>query len=440
MESFEILCGIAAVIFALYYFLTSNYDFWKSRGVRGPRPIPVFGNLKNVTFSKISVGYYLAELYNEYKDEAVLGIFAGKMPILIVKDLDLIKDVLIKDFSTFANRGIPVFNKADPLSQHLFSLEPKRWRPLRIRLSPVFTSGKLKEMFSLISECADHLVDYMEKVVSENKPVECHELTAKYTTDVIGSCVFGIEMNALSDEDSEFRKMGRKIFEPTWTNILQIRLRLMFPRLYELSAYVLPQSEVTKFFTRVVVETMDYRETNNITRNDFVDMLRELKKHPDKLDDIDLTDSLIAAQAFVFFIAGFKTSSTTISHALYELALNQKIQDNLREEIEEVYMKYNGDKHYENIRQRHYLGENLRQVILSMVSTLVYRKVKKYGFLFMGFIEIRIFIQSQMSSIQKDLMRKLCKAGTRWLIYLSVTGQGIALALVSLFIKVKLGL
>ncbi|XP_024888085.1 cytochrome P450 6k1-like [Temnothorax curvispinosus] len=127
----------------------------------------------------------------------------------------------------------------------------------------------------------------MEKVRSENKPVECHELTAKYTTDVIGNCVYGIEMNALSNENSEFRKMGRKIFEPTWTNILQIRLRLMFPRLYELSAYVLPQTEVTKSFTRVVVETMDYRETNNITRNDFVDMLRELKKHPDKLDDIE---------------------------------------------------------------------------------------------------------------------------------------------------------
>ncbi|XP_071646284.1 cytochrome P450 6A1-like isoform X1 [Temnothorax longispinosus] len=385
MESFEILCGIAVVIIlALYYFLTSNYDFWKSRGVRGPRPIPVFGNLKNVTFSKISVGYYLAELYNEYKDEAVLGIFAGKMPILIVKDLDLIKDVLIKDFSTFANRGIPVSNKADPLSQHLFSLEPKRWRPLRTRLSPVFTSGKLKEMFSLISECADHLIQYMEKVVSENKPVECHELTAKYTTDVIGSCVFGIEMNALSNDNSEFRKMGRKIFEPTWTNILQIRLRLMFPRLYELSAYVLPQTEITKFFTRVVVETMDYRETNNITRNDFVDMLRELKKHPDKLDDIDLTDSLIAAQAFVFFIAGFKTSSTTISHALYELALNQKIQDNLREEIEEVYIKYNGDLTYENIKKMNYLDKVFKETLRKYPPATLLRRESTSSYTFDG--------------------------------------------------------
>jgi len=154
-----------------------------------------------------------------------------------------------------------------------------------MRLSPVFTSGKLKEMFSLISECADHLILYMEKIASRNESVECRELMAKYATDVIGTCAFGIEMNALSNEDSEFRKMGRKIFIPTWTNMLRLRMRESFPRLYEMLGYILPQTEITKFFTRIIMETMNYREMNNITRNDFIDMLRELKKHPDKLGD-----------------------------------------------------------------------------------------------------------------------------------------------------------
>ncbi|XP_071567381.1 cytochrome P450 6A1-like [Temnothorax nylanderi] len=363
MEPFEILCGLAAIILTLYYFFTSTFDFWKSRDVRGPRPIPGLGNFKDVMLNKTSVGDYLAEMYNTYKDEPMIGIFARKTPVLIVQDLDLIKDVLIKDFSVFANRGIPTSEKADPLSQHLFALEPKRWRPLRMNLSPVFTSGKLKEMFSLISECADNLVQYMEKITSENKPVECRELTAKYTTDVIGSCAFGIEMNALSDEDSEFRKMGRKVFNPTWINILRMRIRQMFPWLYELSAYVLPQTETTKFFIRVIVETMNYRETNNITRNDFIDMLRELKKHPDKLGDIGMTDSLLASQAFVFFLAGFETSSTTISNALYELALNQKIQDNLREEIDEVHAKHGRDLTYDNIKKMDYLDKVFKETL-----------------------------------------------------------------------------
>lgn len=174
--------------------------------------------------------------------------------------------------------------QADPLSQHLVALEPKRWRPLRTKLSPVFTSGKLKEMFPLILKSSEHLEEYVGKLASENEPVECRELTAKYTTDVIGSCAFGIDTNSLSDVDSEFRRMGREVFTPEWYNLMRVRIRQAVPWLYDTIGHILPQTKVTKFFTRILMENIDYREKNNIVRHDFVDTLRELKRHPDKID------------------------------------------------------------------------------------------------------------------------------------------------------------
>lgn len=41
----------------------------------------------------------------------------------------------------------------------------------------------------------------------------------------------------------------------------------------------------------------------------------------------------IAAQAFIFFLTGFETSSTTNVFALYELVLSKEIQSKVREEI-----------------------------------------------------------------------------------------------------------
>ncbi|KAL0110962.1 hypothetical protein PUN28_012778 [Cardiocondyla obscurior] len=384
MELFEILCGISTVIIVLYYFLTSTYDFWTSHGVRGPKPIIGFGNFKDVILNKTFLGDFIKNIYDAYKNEPMIGIFTAKTPVLILRDPNLIKDVLIKDFSHFANRGRTIFEKIEPLSQHLAALELKRWRPLRIKLSPVFTSGKLKEMFSLISECADNLIQYMEKIASKNEPVECRDLTAKYTTDVIGSCAFGIETNALSNENSEFRRMGRKIFAPTWKSMLRNKLRDFFPWFYQMLGYVLPQTEVDKFFIRVVVETMDYREKNNIIRNDFIDTLRELKKHPEKMANIEITESLLASQAFVFFLAGFETSSTTISNALYELALNPNIQDKLRNEINEYHVKYNGDLTYDIIKKMDYLDKVFKETLRKYPPATVLSRESMSSYTFDG--------------------------------------------------------
>jgi len=70
-----------------------------------------------------------------------------------------------------------------------------------------------------------------------------------------------------------------------------------------------------------------------------------------------MTDGLITSQAFVFFVAGFETSSMTMSHALYELALNQQIQDMLREEIDQEYIKHGNNLTYERIKKMNYLDK-----------------------------------------------------------------------------------
>jgi cytochrome P450 len=49
-----------------------------------------------------------------------------------------------------------------------------------------------------------------------------------------------------------------------------------------------------------------------------------------------LTQIEAAAQAFIFFIAGYDTSSSAVSLTFYEIALNSEIQDKLHEEIDEV--------------------------------------------------------------------------------------------------------
>ena len=359
----EIFCGIAAVLIALYYYFTAHFDFWTSRGVPGPKPIPVFGNVLATMIGKLSIPHLQQRLYTEYKDEPLVGIFIRRTPVLIVQDPEMIKDVLIKDFSKFVDRGFMKHEIAEPQSQHLFALESKRWRPLRTQLSPVFTSGKLRGTFSLILDCAEDLIKYLDTLVARGEPIECRELAAQYTTDVIGSCAFGVEMNSLSDKESEFRRIGRQIFASNLLKILRFRMKECCGWLYDSLGYILPCDKMYTFFTKLIFETMEYRKKHNIVRPDFINTLLELQKHPEKLGDVELTDSLLVAQAFVFFAAGFETSSTTISNVLYELALNQDVQDKLREEIKEYSTKNNGDWRYETIKDMIFLEKVFKETL-----------------------------------------------------------------------------
>jgi cytochrome P450 family 6 len=73
----------------------------------------------------------------------------------------------------------------------------------------------------------------------------------------------------------------------------------------------------------------------------------------------EFTDTMLAAQAFIFFLAGFETSSTTLSFCLHELALNPQIQERLREEIDSTLKKCEGKVTYDALQNMPYLDQVL---------------------------------------------------------------------------------
>lgn len=307
----------------IYYANQYFFNYWKRLGVPQHEPKFLFGDIAIAFKGTQSIGETFSDFYKKFKHNKIHGLYFSYRPSLIVNDPEVVQEVMIKDFTSFHDRGLFVDSKVDPLGAHLFLLGGQKWRDLRVKLSPTFTSGKLKVMYPIIRDCAKTLQEYMVKNSGKGKHFEldARDLFARFTTNVISSVAFGIETDSINDRDNIFRKMGSKIFEIKFkAKILNI-FTFFTPRIIEKLKMKQIDQEVDDFIFSVVKQTIDLREKGGpaAERKDFMQLMIQLKNQGyvsvDKSDEHEVetqkssgTKKLnieeIAAQAFVFFAAG----------------------------------------------------------------------------------------------------------------------------------------
>lgn len=100
---------------------------------------------------------------------------------------------------------------------------------MRTKMTPTFTSGKMKMMFHTIEAVGKELENCIDKLCENGKAIDMKDLFARFTTDIIGSCVFGIEINSIKNPNAEFRKFGNKLIRSFVSNSLTIVLGLIMP-------------------------------------------------------------------------------------------------------------------------------------------------------------------------------------------------------------------
>ncbi|XP_077284743.1 cytochrome P450 6B1-like [Arctopsyche grandis] len=346
---------LASLVLVLFFrYITKNYNYWKDRNVAYIKPLPFVGNYLDAILMKKTVGQINQHLYDAFPNEKYVGAFRMRSINLLIKDPELIKEVMIKSFNNFHNRFSGNNENVDPLLSNLFSTSDDNWRNARQKLTPIFTTAKLKNMLYLILEKGKEFEKLLDVVIEDGKDFEVKELMARFTTDVIGTCGFGVSMNSMLDTEAPFRKMGRDFFKRSIFTIVKGLLKTFSPGLFYFLGFKLFPKRIETFFMTTVKEMTQERETTKTKRNDFIDLLLELKHQNDKID-FEIDDKFMAAQVFVFFIAGFETSSTLMSFALYELARHKDIQSKLIMEIDTILDKSGGKMTYENIMEMDYL-------------------------------------------------------------------------------------
>ncbi|EDV48829.1 probable cytochrome P450 6d5 isoform X1 [Drosophila erecta] len=353
----------------LYVYLKWTFSYWDRKGFPSTGVSIPFGALESVTKGKRSFGMAIYDMYKSTK-EPVIGLYLTLRPALLVRDAQLAHDVLVKDFASFHDRGVYVDEKNDPMSASLFQMEGTSWRALRNKLTPTFTTGKLKAMFETSDSVGDKLVDSIKKQLPETgaKELELKKLMATYAIDIIATTIFGLDIDSFADPNNEFQVISRKVNRNNFEDIVRGASSFLYPGLEKFFVRIGWKQEATERMRELSNRTVDLREQNNIVRKDLLQLLLQLRNQGQVNTDDNvwsaesskngvksMSKDLIAGQLFLFYVAGYETTASTASFTLYELTQNPEVMEKAKEDVRSAIEKHGGMLTYEAISDMKYL-------------------------------------------------------------------------------------
>ncbi|XP_028714778.1 cytochrome P450 3A13-like isoform X2 [Peromyscus leucopus] len=330
MEAWTLL---AAFLMLLYLYGTSSHGLFKKLGIPGPKPLPFVGTMLNY---RRGIWKYDIECHKKYGN--MWGLYDGTLPVLVITEPDMIKNVLVKAFySVFTNRH--PFGPPGIMKKGITRSENEEWKRIRSLLTPTFSSGKLKEMFHIIQEYGDLLVKNMSQELEKGKNVTTKDIFGAYSMDVTTSTLFGVKVDSLNNPQDPFVKNTRKLFIFDFFNPLAFSTAL-FPflsRVYDkLNICVFP-SDATSFFKNFMEKTKkDRLEDTQEHRVDFLQLMMNSQNSKDTESYKPLSDLEILAQTITFIFAGYEPTSTALSFIAYLLAIHPSVQKKLQQEIDAV--------------------------------------------------------------------------------------------------------
>lgn len=386
---------------SLCIVLISLWITWRKRklsvfqrlNIAGPPPNLIFGNYWDL----LHEGQHncIHRWIKEYGK--VFGYYYGLRPVLIVADLDLLRQIQQKEFHKFSSRPAlyEVGTSTRKFNRHaIITVNGKRWKDLRSVMTPTFTISKLKMMSYIVEGAVDELVEAVENKSADGKPFDIYPLYQNLTMDVIARTSLGLHSEAQSGNDDTFIKLARIIMNTRMSFIAALTFSFteimpIFSFIRQVTLSMKNQGKYPREEMQEKVQTVIKARRNDPTsrRPDVLQMMMDAQKVDENVknknltagEDEDLikneitqeiptktgkglTDEEIEQNAMIFLLAGYETTSTGLAFVTSCLAYHQDAQDKVRDEINRNIPQ---DKNisYEEVNKLQYLDRVMNEAL-----------------------------------------------------------------------------
>uniref|UniRef100_F6SZ84 Thromboxane-A synthase n=1 Tax=Equus caballus TaxID=9796 RepID=F6SZ84_HORSE len=321
--------ALSVVLLALLkWYSMSAFSRLEKLGIRHPKPSPFIGNLM---FFRQGFWESQMELRKLYGPRC--GYYFGRRMVIVISEPDMIKQVLVENFSNFTNRM----------------------------------------MMPLISQACDLLLAHLQRYAESGDACNIQRCYCCYTTDVVASIAFGTQVDSQTAPEDPFVEHCRRFFAFSIPRPILV-LILSFPSIMVPLARILPnknRDELNGFFNKLIRNVIALRDQQAAEerRRDFLQMVLDARhsaasvgvenfdivrqvfsstkstanpsqRHQPRPLSRPLTVDEVVGQAFIFLIAGYEIVTNTLSFATYLLATNPDCQEKLLREVDHFNEKH----------------------------------------------------------------------------------------------------
>ncbi|XP_058496287.1 cytochrome P450 3A40-like [Solea solea] len=326
-----------------------SHGVFEKMGIPGPKPLMYLGSVcqhNNV--------YYLDDNECAKKYGRVWGTFELRCPLLAVMDPDMLKVILVKEcFTYFINRRNLKLN--GDLNDALVFSEDDHWRRVRNLLTPSFTSGRLKEMFSIMKHHSRKMTDCLQSKVDNNDVISIQDFFGPYSLDVMASCVLSVDIDSLNNPNCSMMRHAKNIFKISMPVFLFQGCFPFFVPLLEMIGVSLFCKESIAFFKMIVKKIRAERNgSSHQTSRDILQQMIKSQTMKESNNQAGLNDHEITSQVTMFAFAGFETTANTLYFLAYLLARTPEVMTRLQKEVDSTFPN-KGSVEYEALMQMEYL-------------------------------------------------------------------------------------
>ncbi|KAL3197930.1 hypothetical protein MRX96_044616 [Rhipicephalus microplus] len=312
-----------------------HFSYFKTLGIPGPEPSLLWGNLRE--YHETHYFEVIGKWLDKYGD--TFGFYNGDVPFVVTKDLDFLEYIFIRNFQNFTDRGDEmVMEQRHPLLRNgIVYAEGSKWRNIRRSLASAFTHGKLKQMMADVKNGADTFLDIVSEYADSNREANVFELYQRLAMDYVGRTAFGVDFSFQRGPENALavssKAILRGVMKGPFYFICQCTSTFgVFAKpLYWINMLLGVYASVA--LTKETANVIDLRRNNPEFRKP--DVLQNLLD-AEYQEEIPETDNGSPQNASTF-IAGYDTTSTSLSYVTYLLAKHQDVQERVRREANEVF-------------------------------------------------------------------------------------------------------